>query len=110
MKQRLDISFDTEIVDKLRGEINYSNVVNEQMKIYYNEGCIENLTILNKNLAEIKRKQREISRKKKEIVKKIDRIHQKEKEISKIVKPISQMTKEELREKFKKVNERRETR
>lgn len=78
MKQRLDISFDQEIVDKLQREKNYSGLVNEVVKNYYDAGSIENLQILNKNLQETKQIIKEKNKKKREIEAKIAKIKEKE--------------------------------
>ena len=63
MKAIITISLDTELIKKLKAESNYSDVINEQMKGYYDVKQIDNLEILNTKLAEIKQNLK-ISRKK----------------------------------------------
>jgi len=81
MKSTLTLSLDTEIILKLKQENNYSDVVNEQMKAFYNADSIEKIPILKQNLAEIKQilkknriRQRDINKKIKQIAEK-ERLH-----------------------------------
>ena len=67
MKAIITISLDTELIKKLKAESNYSDVINEQMKGYYDVKQIDNLEILNEKLAEIKQNLK-ISRKKRRII------------------------------------------
>ena len=67
MKINITISLDKEIVMKLKEESNYSDVINEQMKGYYDVKLIDNLEILNQKLAEIKQNLK-ISRKKRRVI------------------------------------------
>ncbi|MBR9679357.1 MAG: hypothetical protein GON13_03760 [Nanoarchaeota archaeon] len=67
MKAIITISLDTELIKKLKGESNYSDVINEQMKGYYDVKLIDNLEILNEKLVEIKQNLK-FSRKKKRVI------------------------------------------
>ena len=53
-KQNLTISLDQELVEKLKEETNYSDVINEQMKGFYAVKSCENVEVLKLNLAKTK--------------------------------------------------------
>lgn len=69
MKINITLSLDEGIVFKLKKENNYSKVVNEQMKVYYNTPDSENKKILRQNLVEIKQILK-INRKKQRLINK----------------------------------------
>jgi GTP-binding protein EngB required for normal cell division len=80
MKSTITISLDTEIIEKLKGEDNYSEVINEEMKAHYIYGNDISLQVLVKKRSEIKQLLKE-SRKNLQIInKKIDKVKEKEKE------------------------------
>jgi len=84
MKSTLHISLDSEIIAKLRQEKNYSDLINSEMKAYYNAEKCENITILKQNLAEIKQVLKINGRKKRLIDKKLEKIKTKEQKVIKI--------------------------
>lgn len=79
MKTNITISMDVEIVNRLKQEENYSDLVNEQIKVFYNASASENKRILKQNLSEIKAKTKEYNKKKREIEKKLQQIEEREK-------------------------------
>lgn len=79
MKATLTLSLDVELINRLKQESNYSELVNEQMTTYYQAANSENKRILKQNLAEIKQKTKELNKKKREIEKKIIKVEEKEK-------------------------------
>jgi molybdopterin converting factor small subunit len=81
MKTNLTLSLDVEIVQKLKKEDNYSDVVNEQIKGFYNVKNIESVEILEQKLIETKKKIRENNKEKREIVKNIEKIKEKERKM-----------------------------
>lgn len=54
MKATLTISLDTDLIEKLRKENNYSDLINKEMKAYYDVETIKNLKDLKKKQVEIK--------------------------------------------------------
>jgi len=80
MKINKYISIDEDIFKQLSREINASDLINEQLKAYYNQKSCENLEILKQKLAEIKRINKENRRKEKELISKIDKLSQKNKD------------------------------
>lgn len=89
MKINITISLDEDIVNRVKQENNYSQMINEQLRTYYDDKNTENLAILNKKLAEIEKKAREIKRNKMEINKKIKKVKEKESRILNLVSGIS---------------------
>jgi len=79
MKQNITISIDQEVVYKLKGENNYSDVVNEQMKSYYAVRSCENLVTLRQNLTKTKQILKENRKKRREIEAQILKIEKKDK-------------------------------
>lgn len=75
------MSIDQEIVEKLKQESNYSEVVNEQMKAFYAANNCENLGILKQKLAETKQILKENRKKRREIEAQINKIDAKTKRI-----------------------------
>ena len=67
MKTIITISLDQEIVKLLKAENNYSDLINQEMKGYYDVKSVDNLEILNQKLAEIKQNLK-ISRKKRRVI------------------------------------------
>lgn len=80
MKINKYISIDEEIFRCLSRESNASDLINEQLKAYYNQKNSENLVILKQNLALIKQNIKENRRKEKELMKKIDNLDKKNKD------------------------------
>lgn len=89
MKINITISLDEDLIYKLKLESNYSNVVNECVRSFYDDKSTENLQILSKKLAEIEQKARVIKRSKIEINKKIKKVKEKESRILNLVKGIN---------------------
>jgi len=83
MKSNLTLSLDTELVAKLKREKNYSDLINEQMKGYYDVKCIESLQVLKENQQKTKQIIKENRKRLKEIDKNILKIKEKEKIILK---------------------------
>ena len=79
MKNNITISLDDEIVRKLKAETNYSDVINEQMKGYYDVKLIDNLEILNQKLTEIKQNSKILRKKRRVIEENIAKIDKKQK-------------------------------
>jgi len=79
MKTNITITIDEEIAKKLRAETNFSNVINEQMKGYYDVKKIEDLEFLNEKLSEIKQILKKNRKKRREIEDTIAKITQKRK-------------------------------
>ena len=86
MKTNITISIDQELARKLQEESNYSDVINEQMKGYYNVKTCENIETLNTKLAETKQILKENRKKKREIEGQLIKIDQKNKKFKKIMK------------------------
>jgi len=86
MKTNLTLSLDSDIAIKLKRESNYSDLVNEQIKLYYDANQINNQQILRENLQKIKQNIRESNKKRREIEAKIAKIKQKEEYILEKVK------------------------
>jgi len=84
MKINITMSLDKEVVESLKEENNYSNLVNDQLKAYYDvKGC-QNLAILIQNLAKTKQILKETNKKRRELDLKIKKIKQTESKILKI--------------------------
>ena len=79
MKAIITISLDTEIIKKLKAETNYSDVINEQMKGYYDVKLIDNLEILNQKLTEIKQNLKISRKKRRDVEENITKITKKQK-------------------------------
>lgn len=78
-KTNITISVDFELAEKLKLEKNYSNIINEQMWVFYKASNSENKKILKQNLIEIKQILKEKRKKQREIEKKIKQIEEREK-------------------------------
>lgn len=109
MKTNLCITLDQEIVEKLKRENNYSNLINEQIKGFYAVKDCENKEILLKELTKIKQILKENRRKRRDIeaqIKKIDLksakikkdLKQKNITRSKLIKTIRERRAEEARQ------------
>lgn len=94
MKTNLTLSFDVEVAKQLKEETNYSDLVNEQMKAYYDVKDVENVRLLQQNLIKTKQIIKENNRKKREIIKTINKIKEKE-------KIILEKTRTNIKENFK---------
>ena len=79
MKTIITISLDTEIVKLLKAETNYSDLINQEMKGYYDVKKIENLEFLNKKLAEIKQNLKISRKKRRDVEETINKITKKQK-------------------------------
>lgn len=79
MKAIITISLDSEIIRLLKGEKNYSDIINEEMKAYYDIKKVENLEILNQKLAEIKQNMKISRKKRRDIEETINKITKKKK-------------------------------
>ena len=78
MKATLTLSLDAEIIQRLKQEFNYSELVNKQLIAYYEGFSSENRKQLEQNKREIKQKIKDLNKKKREIDKKIEKIKKKE--------------------------------
>ena len=81
MKTTITICLDQELVLKLKEENNYSDIINQQIKAYYNIKDVQNIGILKENLAKTKQIIKENHKKQREIVKLIEKLKEKEKNI-----------------------------
>ena len=86
MKNNITISLDNEIVKKLKAERNYSDLINEQMKGYYDVKLIENKELLNQKLAEIKQILKISRKKKRDIDDLINKIDKKDRKFKKFLR------------------------
>ena len=86
MKTTITICLDQELVFKLKEESNYSDIINQQIKAYYDIKDVQNIGILKENLAKTKQIIKENHKKQREIVKLIDNLKKKEKEVVSICK------------------------
>ena len=86
MKTNITISLDLEIVRKLKAEKNHSDLINEQMKGYYDVKLIENKELLNQKLSEIKQILKISRKKKRDIDDLLDKIEKKDRKIKKFLK------------------------
>jgi N-glycosylase/DNA lyase len=86
MKTNLTVSLDVELVAKLKRETNYSDVINEQIKGYYDIKSIENQQILKEELTKTKQFIKQSNKKRREIEQKLKQIKQKEEFILEKVK------------------------
>ncbi len=80
MKINKYISLDEDIVHQLQREINASDVVNQQLRAYYDVKSCESVEILKQKLIKIKQILKENRKKEKELIQKITKITQKNKE------------------------------
>ncbi len=94
MKAIITISLDTEIIKKLKAETNYSDVINEQMKGFYDVKKIDNLEILNQKLTEIKQNGKILRKKRRVIEDNIAKIEKKQKLFKKKLLSRSKMIEE----------------
>jgi hypothetical protein len=78
MKSRINVSLDEEIIEKLRVEENYSDVINKQLKEYYLGTKTENLQKLSEKLANLKKTSKETLKSMREIKNQIAKIKEKE--------------------------------
>ena len=86
MKSNITISLDPEIVKKLKAEINYSDLINEQMKGYYNVKLVENKEALDQKLLEIKQILKISRKKKRDIDDMLNKIEKKDRKIKKFLR------------------------
>lgn len=86
MKINITITLDKEIVEKLKEENNYSDLINREMKAYYDGVEAYSLKKLKQKQAEIKRLFKQKRKEEKEIKQKIEKIETKESKILKFVK------------------------
>ena len=97
MKNHINITLDNEIIEQLRRENNYSELINEQMKGYYAVQTCENLQILTENLKKTKQILKEYRRKRREIEAQVFKINKKRKLFKKNMLSRSKMIEEERR-------------
>ena len=79
MKTNITISIDQKIVEFLKAETNYSDLVNQQLKAYYDVKGVENIEILKRELTKTKQILKENRRKRREIEAQLGKIASKEK-------------------------------
>ena len=91
MKTIITINLDTELIKKLKAEKNYSQLINDQMKGYYDVKLIDNLEDLNEKLAENKQKTKILRKKRRVLDETIDKILKKQKLFKKKLLPKNQM-------------------
>jgi hypothetical protein len=78
MKVPITCTLDLELVEKLKREENYSNIINEQLLVFYNSLDTPNKGKLMQNLKETKAILKENRKKQREIEKKLEKIKQNE--------------------------------
>jgi len=86
MKINITITLDKEIVERLKEENNYSDLINREMKAYYDGVEAYSLKKLKQKQVEIKRFLKQKRKEVKQINQKIEKIEGKELEILKLVK------------------------
>ena len=86
MKNNITISLDSEVVKKLKAEKNYSDLINEQMKGYYDVKLIENKELLIQKQQEIKQILKISRKKKRDIDDLLNKIDKKDRKIKKFLK------------------------
>jgi len=86
MKINITISLDSEIVEKLKAENNYSDLINREMKAYYEGVSSYNLKKLKQKQAELKKIVKESRKEAKIINQKIEKIETNEAKILRLVK------------------------
>ena len=101
MKTNITISLDPEIVRKLKAEPNYSDLINEQMKGYYDVKMISSKEVLNQKLVEIKQILKENRKKKRDIDDILNKIDRKDRKIKKFLRKKG-LTRSKLIEQIKK--------
>jgi len=109
MKNHITISLDHEIVKKLKAESNYSDVINEQMKGYYDIKLIDNLEILNRKLTEIKQNSKILRKKRRDVEETIAKIDKKQKLFKKKLLSRSKMIQEIIKRRASENNSHRRT-
>jgi len=83
MKTNITITIDQEIAKKLREETNFSDLINEQMKGYYDVKKSENIEFLSKELIKTKQILKKNRKKRRDIEETIEKITQKQKNFKK---------------------------
>jgi hypothetical protein len=86
MKINITISLDKELVERLKEENNYSDLINREVKAYYDGVEAYNIKKLKKKRVETKQILKEKRKELKEINKKIEKVETKEARILKITK------------------------
>jgi D-hexose-6-phosphate mutarotase len=86
MKINKYISIDEDIFYKLKKETNASDIINKQLRAYYNVKDCENIEILKQNLYKIKQINKENRKKEKEIASKLLKLDQKNKDFFEKIK------------------------
>ena len=86
MKSTITINLDIEIVKLLKAEKNYSDLINEQIKGYYDVKLIESTEFLNQKLAEIKQNLKENRKKKRDVEEMLNKIDKKDRKIKTFLK------------------------
>ncbi len=81
MKSNITLSLDVDLIKQLKQEDNYSDLVNEQIKAYYDVRDVENLRLLQQNLLKTKQILKENRKKERQIKATIEKIKSKEKDI-----------------------------
>jgi len=81
MKVPVTCTLDLELVEKLKREDNYSNIINEQMLAFYNSLETPNKAKLMQNMKEIKAILKENRKRQREIEKKLEKIKQNEQKV-----------------------------
>lgn len=103
MKTNITITIDQEIVEELKREVNYSSLINEQLKAYYATKHCENEAILQQKLKETKQILTENRRKRREYEAQLRKIAEKKKKVKDFFKK-KQYNKAKL---IKKIEEKR---
>ena len=81
MKINKQVGFDEDIYQRLQQEDNASDVINSQMRAYYNIKECKNIVLLKQNLTIIKQNIKENRKKEKQIVMEIDKIERADKKL-----------------------------
>jgi len=82
MKSTLTISLDTDLIELLRKEDNYSDAINQQLRGFYFGDRCDNIKILRENKREIEQKLKQMRKKAREIDKKLQKIVDNERKIA----------------------------
>lgn len=86
MKINITISLDSEIVERLKAESNYSELINKEIKAYYEGVLSNNLKKLKQKQAELKKILKESRKEAKIINQKIEKIETNESKFLRLVK------------------------
>jgi hypothetical protein len=81
MKFNKQVGFDEDIFERLQQELNASEVINGQMRAYYNVKQCKNIALLKQNLTIIKQIIKDNRKKEKEITREIEKIEREDRKL-----------------------------